>query len=330
MGTAKKTLSMGLVFSAVLLGAWADLCRAEYPERPITLICNNTPGGGKDLINRAIAKYAEPLLGQPVIVVNKPGASATLATGLIASAKPDGYTIGDLTYTPLAMAPHMFDVPYDPLTAFEYFMGYAKFRYGFFVKSDSPFKTFQELIGHAKANPHGVKVSVFGQGTPHHLAMVSIAKATGITWDIVHMQGGVESTTALLGGHVDANSQVADVIVPYLKAGRVRMLACMDTTRWPWAPEVPTLKEMGYNIVPKAYMGFGTHRAVPKPIIEKWRDICKQAMGDKKFLELMESFYWEPEYLSPEQYRKIIEEGYKEDGEFMKQLGIHKSQKKKS
>ena len=155
------------------LAAGAGISWAAFPDRPITMIVNYTPGGGSDMSARALSKYAENELGQPIAVVNKAGAAGTLGVGAIAASKPDGYTIGVTTYGPLTMAPHMYDLPYDPLKDFEYIMGYGKYMYGPCVRGDSPLKTLKDLVEYAKANPGKIKYSHPGLATPNNFILVN-------------------------------------------------------------------------------------------------------------------------------------------------------------
>ena len=325
----KKSVISILFVTSLFLTVTLGAARAEYPERPITLIVNTTPGGGQDLSCRALAKYTEKALGQPVLVVNKPGASGALGTGLVGSSKPDGYTIGQTSFSPLAQAPHMFDVTFDPLNDFEYIMGYGEWVFGYGVRAESPFKTHQDVVKYAKANPGKLKISLYSLASPHMMAVSYLSKAEGIKFEPVIFKGGMEAMAAALGGHVDLFSQVADIAVPHIKGGKARLLASFDDRRWKWVPDVPSLKELGYNISVTSYLALGAPRGVPKPVLEKLRDVFKTAMKDQEFLQLMENFYFKVEYRSPEEYRKIVEEGYKEYGKFIMEVGLHKSQQKK-
>jgi tripartite-type tricarboxylate transporter receptor subunit TctC len=303
--------------------------RAEYPERPITLICNYTPGGGADLSSRALAKNAEKILGQPIVVVNKPGAGGMLGVTEIAAARPDGYTIGLTSFSPLTLIPHMQDVSYDPINSFDYIMSYAKWMFGICVRSDSPFKTLKDLVEYAKSNPKKIKYTTVGIASVNTFGMVNIAKAQGIEWDYVVFKGGPEAIIACLGGHVDVSSTSASEAIPYIKAGRMRLLVAMSDTRWQWVPDVPTIRELGHDIyVPGAYLALGVPKGVPTPILEKLRRVFKQTMDVPEFLKIIESVYLQVEYHTADEYKKLVEEGYKENEKIILKLGLHKSQKK--
>ncbi len=317
------------LLTLTLAVSMGSLSRAEFPERPITLIANYSAGGGADLSARALAKKAEKALGQPVAVVNRAGAGGTVGMAAIAASKPDGYTIGVTTYGPLTFAPHMNDLPYDPLKDFEYIMGYGRYMYGPVVRSDSQFKTLKDLVQYAKANPGKIKYSLIGLPTPNNFGMVYLAKAEGVKWEPVVFKDTPATVAACLGGHVDIVSQNPGDVVSYIKAGRLRLLASFSDIRWPWVPEIPTAKELGYKFDVNSWLALGTPRGVPKPALDKLRDAFKKAIDDPEFVEIMDRIYIPPAYKTPEEYRNLVEAGYKESEVMIRELGLHKSQQKK-
>ena len=319
------------ILAALILWPAVDVSRAAYPDRPITMIANYTPGGSADLSARALAKYAEKQLGQPVAVVNKAGAAGSLGVGAIAAAKPDGYTIGLTSYGPLTMSPHMYDLPYNPMTDFEYIMGYGKYMYGPCVRSDSAIKTVKDLIDYAKANPGKVKYSDPGKATPNNIGMILLGKAAGgVQWESVTFKGAPEAVAACLGGHVDIVSQNPLDVVPYIKAGRLRLLVSLSDTRWEWVPDVPTARELGYNFDVGSWLALGTPKNTPAPILEKLRGVFKQAMNDPEFLDVMKKMYIPAVYRTPEEYKKLVTDGYQDMEKIIREIGLHKSQQKKN
>jgi tripartite-type tricarboxylate transporter receptor subunit TctC len=324
----KKILYISLLIVFFFSISTFGIAGAAYPEKPITLIVNYAAGGSADLAARALADSAAKILGQPIIVLNKVGASGTIGVGAIASAKPDGYTIGVSTFAPMTMGPHMFDVPYDPIKDFEQILVYGLVMFGPVVRADSQFKTLKDLVSYAKANPGKIKYSTIGPATPNNFGMVNLAKAEGIKWELVVFKGNIECVSAVLGGHVDVVSQNPADVVPYIKAGKLRLLASLCNTRWKWLPEVPTTKELGYNFDVESYYGLAAPKGTPKPVMDKLKNSFKQAMATPQFIETMERIYVPPYYLSGEDYQKMIEEGYKSMGEMIKEVGLHKSQKK--
>ena len=303
---------------------WAD----DYPNRPITMICPYA-GGTADASIRALASHAEKTLGQPIVVINKPGASASLAAGVLAAAKPDGYTIGMITYGPLTMAPHMWDIAYDPFNSFEFMFAFGQYMYGPCVKADSPFKTLKDLIKHAKANPGKMKYSTVGLATPTHFGMAKLAKLEGIKWDVVVFKEVQGAVAACLGGHVDIVSQTPSAVVPSIKAGQLRLLASMSDIRWKWVPDVPTVRELGYDYDVASWLALGAPKGIPKNIMNKLTAAFKKAMDDQEFLKIMDRIYVPVVYRSAEDFKKFVADGYKDNEKMILDLGLHKSQKKK-
>jgi tripartite-type tricarboxylate transporter receptor subunit TctC len=275
-----------------------------------------------------LAKKAEKILGQPIIVLNKPGASGTLGVGAVAAAKPDGYTIGTLTFAALTMVPHGFNVPYNPLTDFDYILGYGQYLFGPCVRADSSFKTLKDLVQFAKPNPGKIKYSSTSLSSTNHFTMAHLAKAEGIKWDVVVFKDTPATVAACLGGHVDIVSQNPGDVVPYIVSGRLRLLFSASSTRWKWVPDVPTAKELGYNFEIDSWLSLGAPKGVPKPIIGKLRDAFKKALDDRDLLEIMEKIYLPVVYRTPEEYQKLVEKDYKENEAMFLELGLHKSQKK--
>ncbi len=319
------------VFSILLALGISDLAKAAFPERPITLVVNQTAGGGADNSCRAMAKKAEKFLGQPIVVVNKAGGAGTVGAGTVAAAKPDGYTIGVLSFAPLTMVPHSVQLPYNPLKDFDYIMGYGEYMYGIAARTDSPFKTLKDLIQFAKANPGKIKFSTTGLALPNNFGMIKLSKAEGgIKWEPVVFKGAPESVSACLGGHVDIVSQNPADVVPYIKARRLRLLVSFSDRRWEWVPDVPTLKELGYKFdVSGSWLALGAPKGIPNPALDKIRDAFKKALDDPEFLEIMKNLYIPVAYRTPEQYQKMVEIGYKENEAMMLEIGLHKSQQKK-
>jgi tripartite-type tricarboxylate transporter receptor subunit TctC len=321
-----RNLVFTLFLAAVFCTVSSSIAWADYPERPVTLIIAFGPGGATDLTARALAKALEKRLGQPVIPMNKPGAGAAVAVSAIATAKPDGYSVGTTLSAP-ALTPHTMDVVYD-VDSFDYIILNGKYLYGVAVRSDSPFKTLKDLVEYAKQNPGKVKYSTSGPATPNNLAMRLLGKVAGVQWDNVSFKSGADAGTAALGGHVDATSVNPVDVVSFIEAGRMRLLASLSDARWKWVPDVPTAKEQGYNVEMSGWMGFGAPKGVPKPILEKLREAFKEASRDPEFLANLEKFYMIPDYKSGDEYKRILHEDSKMNEKLLLESGLHKSQKK--
>ena len=181
----------------------AVLAQEKYPTKPINFLIGYPAGGTTDVCARPLVAAASKILGQPIVVVNKPGGASAVAVATLKTEKPDGYTIGILP-SGAVLSQHMRKVPYDSAKDFTPIMQYAIYLYGLVVRSDSPWKTFKEFIDYAKANPGKIRYSTAGPGTPQHLVMERLALKEKIKWTHIPFEGGAPAISALLGGHVEA------------------------------------------------------------------------------------------------------------------------------
>jgi tripartite-type tricarboxylate transporter receptor subunit TctC len=216
---------------------------ADFPNKPITLIMSWPAGTGIDMWHRAMAEAAGKILGQPVAVDNRTGASGTAGPAqMAANAKPDGYTISHIPIT-IFRFPFMQKTPYDPLQDFTYIIHLSGFMFGVGVRTDSPFKSFSDMIEWARANPGKLTYGTPGAGTSLHLGMEQIALKAGIKWTMVPFKGGPETWAALEGGHVMAVAEGAGWW-PHVDAGKAKVLVIWTEERNARLPDTPTLKEL--------------------------------------------------------------------------------------
>ena len=227
LGDAVKSSRRQLLQLAAGTAALSTLSRIaralDYPTRPVTLIVPFPAGGTTDVALRALATATEKYLGQSIVVENRAGAAGTLGpANMAATAKPDGYTISQLAGT-VFRQPFMTKTSFDPATDFTYIICLTGYTFGVVVRSDAPWKTFPELLAAAKANPSTITYGTPGAGTTLHITMEQIAKQQGVKLVHVPFKGNAETTTALLGGHIDA---VADSTgwAPQVNDGKFRLL----------------------------------------------------------------------------------------------------------
>lgn len=299
-----KPAAVLLVIAATLVAA-ASAARAEYPERPITMIVPWAPGGSTDLTGRALAQAAEKILGQPIVIVNKPGAATMLGMTELAGAKPDGYTIGTLSSTTYMHPLRGRQVSYDPLKSFTYISYYGDNLIGVAVLADSKWKTLTDLIADGKANPGKLKYGNAGVGTTQHLTTEKIQLESGAKFTFVPQKGSAEAVAALLGGHLDFITEVS-VWAPHVEAGKVRLLAVTTPKRSEGFPEVPTVFELGFESLRSVQAIIGP-AGVPEPIRAKLEDAFRKGMADPGFVAVMKKLHMVVVDGTGEYARKAVE-----------------------
>ena len=292
-----------LAAGAVALPTISRLARAQdYPTRPVTLIVPWPAGGTTDVALRALATATEKYLGQSIVVENRAGASGTLGpANMAATAKPDGYTISQLPIT-VFRQPFMTKTSFDPARDFTYIIGLTGYTFGVVVRSDAPWKTFAELLAAAKANPSTITYGTPGAGTTPHITMEQIAKQQDIKLVHVPFKGSAESTTALLGSHIHA---IADSTgwAPQVNDGKFRLLVSWGATRTKNWPNVPTLKEVGIDMVSNSPYGLGGPKGMAPEIVKILHDAFKKGLDEPSNVVVMSQLDQERFYLDSEDYR---------------------------
>ena len=295
---------------------------ADYPSKPITFVLPYPAGGSTDLTTRALANAAKKYLGQPIIIENKPGGGATVGPTLLLTKPPDGYTIGLIT-SGVTIAYHMGKLRFNPNDEVTHIMRWGGYLFGIMVHADARWKTIQEFIQYSRENPQQVTYTSVGVGTSPHLAMEELAMAAGnVQWIHVPSKGGSEASTALLGGHVDASSGSSGLQL--VDAGKFRLLATYTEHRSERYPQVPTLKELGYNVVSYSPLGIIGPKGIPKEINAKLHDVFKKAMEDTEFQAIMKKFDMSLLYLNPEDYENFFRKDSEQIGKLVQKLGLNK------
>lgn len=279
-----------LIFTLILVSPLsAKSAQAQgYPTSPIEVVHGFNPGTANDIMARLIAELAPKYLGQPMIVINKPGASSIVAAADVIASKPDGYKLFTGVHHMFASTIHTMKIPFDagdlvPLA------NYSALDQGMGVRGDSPFKTFSDLLEYARKNPGQLKWSHSGRGITPQLTALLIFKKEGIESIDVPYKSVVEAMTALLGGHVD----MASVTGPYsehVKAGKMRLLMVYADRRSTMFPNVPTAAELGYpNVFLPAYTGIYCHKKTPEHIKKILIDALKKIYDDPAFQKGVET-----------------------------------------
>jgi tripartite-type tricarboxylate transporter receptor subunit TctC len=302
---------------ACVLPAWVGA--QGFPSRPVTLICPWPAGGGTDLHLRKLAELTAKRLGQPVLVENRPGGSGMNGPVQMAkTARPDGYTISQLAITAFRM-PHMQKVDWDPLKDFTYIVGVSGYTFGIVVKADSPFKTFQDLIAYARANPGQLSYATPGTGTSLHLAMEEIGVRAGVKFLHVPFKGQAEGAQAVMGGHVMAQVDSTGW-GRMVDAGTFRLLATLGDRRTRW--NAPTVKELGVDTVSNSPYGLVGPRGMAPEVVKTLHDAVKAAMEDpehQKMLQQLDQLYW---YQSSADYAQWAAEAFRAERATIERVGL--------
>jgi tripartite-type tricarboxylate transporter receptor subunit TctC len=269
------------------------------------LIIPWAPGGSTDISSRALAKAAESALGQPVVVVNKPGASTTIGMADLARAKPDGYTLGTLSSSSYMLKAQGRDLPYDPVEAFSYISYYGDNLIGVAVLADAPWKRLADLVADGKAHPGKFKFGTAGVGSTQHLTLEALMLATGAKFVHIPQQGSAGSMPALLGKHVDFISEVS-VWAPFVAQGQARLLAVSTPKRSEAYPEVPSLGELGFNSLRSLQAIIGP-AGLPEPARQKLEGAFRKALQDEGFRNTMKKLSMEIVDLPGAEVKKLVQ-----------------------
>jgi tripartite-type tricarboxylate transporter receptor subunit TctC len=319
---AFATLAAALTFGTLALAGWAGAGRAQdFPARPVTLIVPWPAGGTTDVGMRALASATEKHLGQPIVIENRPGGSGTLGPGqMAATAKPDGYIIAQIPIT-IFRFPFMTKTTFDPSTDFTYIIGVSGYTFGVVVRDDAPWKTFQDLIADAKANPGNINYGTPGAGTSLHITMEQIAKQQGIKWTHVPFKGNSEAMNALLGGHIHA---VADSSgwAQLVNTGRFRLLVTWGAARTKNWPNVPTLRDIGIDMVSNSPFGIAGPKGMDAKVVKVLHDAFKKGLEEPSYAAAMAQLDQELFYLGSEDYRKFALQQIDDARRFIDELGL--------
>jgi len=279
-----------------------SLVRAQdaYPNKPIKFIVPWTPGGATDNISRIVTAKMSELLGQQVMIDNKPGGGGTIGTDGIAKAAPDGYTIGLVTVSMFTMAPALYaKLPYDSVKDFSPMAGMSMWPNMLVVHPSLPVKTVPELIALLKANPGKYNMASSGSGTTIHLAGEMFKQMTGT--DMVHVpyKGSAGAMQDLIAGQVHIMFDNMPSCWPHVQAGKLKALGVTSRERSKAAPNIPAIIEFVPNYVVEVWMGFGGPAGVPQPIIDKLAATGTKALEAPEVKEKLAALGSDPWPMSP-------------------------------
>lgn len=294
----------------VLVSALAvPLAEAQdaYPSRAVTMVVPFPPGGVADQTGRPVAAGLEKIFKQPVVISNRAGAGGAVGMAAVANAKPDGYTLL-MALSSISIIPEadkLFDRP--PAYTMDQLVPVALISADptiLVVPADSPWRTVKDFVEDAKKRPGEISYSSSGVYGTLHMATEMFAHAAGIKLKHVPFNGGGPALTALLGGHVQALASGPGVVIPQIKAGKLRALAGWGTTRVDVMPDVPTFKELGYDIEFYIWSGLFAPKATPPAVMTKLREGVAQVVKDPEFIATMGKLGTPISYLDAPEFQK--------------------------
>lgn len=307
----RRQFVLGSLGAATLVAAPAQLRAQTWPERPITFICPWPAGGTADQSMRALCNVAARVLGQSIAVENKAGAAGMIGTKALASAKPDGYTIGQIPISVTRFS-QLGTVQADPRKDFTYLARTSGQTFGIAVPVSSPYKILKDFVTYAKANPGKLSYAHAGVGGATHVGMEEFAAAAGIQLNHVPFKGGAEALQGVLGGHVDALADSSSW-APHVEAGRLRLLATWGEQRTARFKDVPTLRESGYDVVVDAPNGIGAPKGLDPAVAARLREAFKQAVASPEFRAVADKLDAPLLYLDGPDYENYVNTVYQKE-----------------
>jgi len=318
----KIILALAILAATLLLAPTAGQT-ADFPKSPITMVIPWGAGGATDITFRALCEAAKKYLGQPIIVENRVGGGSAVGVGSIIGKKPDGYTLTEATES-LHRNSYLNKLPFDTVKDVTPIMLVGGHQIGVVVRSDSPFKTLNEVIDYARANPEKLTYMASGVGSAGHIAWEETAyNAGGIKLQHIPSKGDQESSTAVLGGHVSMIVTTAGWI-PLVEAGKLRLLATYGEKRSKVFPKVPTVKELGYKVVHSNLMVILGPKGMDPEVVKIIQDGFHKAMDDPIFVEAMAKFDMPIIYMDAKDCTKYWADAYVKAGDHVKRFILSK------
>ncbi|HLS17479.1 MAG TPA: tripartite tricarboxylate transporter substrate binding protein [Paenalcaligenes sp.] len=318
----RRILSILLATAASLPFIGTVQAADDFPSRPIKIYIGFPPGGSTDAPMRVLAEKAADILGQPIVVENKTGAGGTLATLQLQNAVNDGHTLA-LAPISLYRMPFVTNFQMDPLNELSYVIGLTGYAFGIVVPESSPFQTFEELVEYAQDNP--ISYGTAGPLTSNHLTMEQIAEKTGMQVEHIPYKGAAESINAVLGEHVDASAE-ASAWVPHVADGKLRLLVVWSGERLKSFPDVPTLQEVGIDMVQTSPWGIVAPKDTDPAIVKKLHDAFKEAMESQEFIDMLDNYDMTPHYMNSQEFKEFAIESTAEQKAILERLGLMENQ----
>jgi len=308
--------------AALLPGA--SLAQDNWPTKPITLIVPFTPGGSSDITARSVSQGLLERLGQTVVIENRSGANSAIGAQALARSAPDGYTmmVGSIGTFAINEALYRKAPAYNPSRDFTFLTQAVRNPNLLIVPPDFPANSVAELIAYAKAHPGEVSYASSGTGSSDHLSANLFRLQTGTTGVDVPYKGGSAAVVDLMGGQVNASFQNLGAVQTYALTGKLKALAVTGSERVPELPDVPTLKELGIDMVVYSWQGFAVPKDTPAPIVKKLSDALRETLAEPKVRATLNGLGFEVVANTPEEFSAFQQAEVRRWTEVIDQAGI--------
>jgi len=319
-GMKRSAVVKGFIYLIVTFGLFESQAHAaDFPEKTVTLICPWSAGGGTDAILRALAKQTEPFLGQTITVVNKTGGGGAIGLGSGIAARPDGYTVTMLTFEIISLPPQGL-VPFT-YKDYSLLMRVNMDPAAITVPADAPYNTLAEFVAFVKKNPGAIKVGHSGPGSVWEIGGSMFAERAGIDLTFVPHDGAAPAVTALVGRHIEAVSVSPAEVRGQVETGNLKILAIMTDERLPDFPDVPTMKESGYDVSIGTWRGLAVPKNTPEDVRVILHEAFKKGMDSAEFCKFAANSGYKLAYLNGEDWAKELRRSSIEVANIMKKLG---------
>jgi tripartite-type tricarboxylate transporter receptor subunit TctC len=328
MRQGRRRMAAALVLSPLLAPlaglqparSWAAGAAAGFPRKPLKIAIGFAPGGSTDAPMRVLGEQVARILGQPVVIENKPGAGGVLEVQGILNAPADGYTLA-IAPAGIYRLPYTQNIRWSPDTDLTYIIGLTGYAFGIVVPANSQLRTLQDYVAYAKAHPGELTYSTSGIATTNHLTMEQLSRQFGMVLNHVPYKGSADSLQALLAGQV-ASAAETSAFVPYVESGKLRLLAVWGDKRMARFPGVPTLQESGADIVQKSPWGLVGPRNMDPAVVRTLHDAFHQAMQSPAFVQVLERFDMAPDYRSPQDFHAFAQASMRKEKAVVEMLGL--------
>jgi tripartite-type tricarboxylate transporter receptor subunit TctC len=310
---------------ALLLAVIAIPAAAQYPDKPVTLLAGYPPGGLVDVVSRLVAEGMKAKFPKGLNVVNRPGAAGALAVAEMARSAPDGYTIVLTPHSALVIAAQMQNLAYKTPDDYDAFINLVSYYPMIAVRSESDYKTIQDLVADAKSNPGKLRVGSPGEGTSSHLNLEEFMRVTGTKMIHVPFQGWAQSSPALLGGHIEAAVAQPGELKGAVDGKRMRVLVNFRPARLQSFADVPTANELGWDVANGVWYMLLAPKGTPASVTNYLHDAAKAALDEPKFAADMANRGIDVDYRPGKQLQADLWREYKLHTEILRRIGMLKN-----